>query len=120
MPPTTTNLLDLVIHALIRVGLAILLWIVGRLVISIVLKLARRAMEARKVDPTAMRYIISALNLVLNIILIFALLGVFGIQTAGFAAILAAAGVVIGVAISGLRAVRGRHFNVDAAAVQGR
>ena len=46
MPPATTNLLDLVIHALIQVGLAILLWIVGRLVISIVLKLTRRALAS--------------------------------------------------------------------------
>ncbi len=106
MPPATTNLLDLVIQALLRVGLAILLWLVGRLLISIALKLAKRAMVTRKVDATATRYIISALSLVLNIILIFALLGVFGIQTAGFAAILAAAGVAIGVAISGLLA----HF----------
>ena len=64
---------------------------------------------------------ISALNLVLNVILIFALLGVFGIQTTGFAAILAAAGVAIGVAISGLLAhFAAGLFDVDAAAVQGR
>ena len=106
MPPATTNLLDLVIQALLRVGLAILLWLVGRLVISIALRLTRRALEARKIDSTATRYIISALSLLLNIILIFALLGVFGIQTTGFAAILAGAGVAIGVAISGLLA----HF----------
>jgi small conductance mechanosensitive channel len=106
MPPASTNLLDLVIQALLRVGLAIVLWIVGRLVISVVLKLAKRALEARKIDATAVRYMISALNLLLNVILIFALLGVFGIQTTGFAAILAGAGVAIGVAVSGLLA----HF----------
>ena len=106
MPPASTNLLDLVIQGLLRVGLAILLWLVGRLVISIVLKLTRRALETRKIDSTATRYIVSALSLLLNIILIFALLGVFGIQTTGFAAILAGAGVAIGVAISGLLA----HF----------
>ena len=106
LAPASTNLLDLVIQALLRVGLAIVLWFVGRLVISIVLKLTRRALEARKIDSTATRYLISAFNLVLNIILIFALLGVFGIQTTGFAAILAGAGVAIGVAVSGLLA----HF----------
>ena len=38
--------------------------------ISIVLKLTRRALAARKIDATAVRYMISALNLVLNVILI--------------------------------------------------
>jgi small conductance mechanosensitive channel len=76
------------------------------LLISIVLKLTRRAMEARKMDSTATRYIITGFKLVLNMLLFLVVLGVFGIQTTIFAALLAAVGVAIGVAVSGLLA----HF----------
>ena len=87
-------------------SLEILVWLIGRLVISIVLKLARRALEARKVDSTTTRYIVTGLRLVLNILLVLMVLGVFGIETTIFAALLAAVGVAIGVAVSGLLA----HF----------
>ena len=84
---TPTTVLDFVIQAAIRVGLAILVWLIGRLVISIVLKMTRRALEARKVDPTATRYIVTGLSLLLNILLVLMVLGVFGIETTIFAAL---------------------------------
>ena len=101
--PAPTNLVDLVIQVLLHVGAAILLWLVGRLLISLVLRQAKRRMESRKVEPTATRYLLLTLSMALNLILILAL---FGVQTTGFAAILAAIGVALGVAISGLLA----HF----------
>ena len=103
---TPTTLLDLVIQVAIRVGLAILVWLIGRLVISIALKMTRRALESRKLDSTATRYIITGLSLLLNLLLVLVVLGVFGIETTIFAALLAAVGVAIGVAVSGLLA----HF----------
>jgi len=104
--PAPTNLVDLVIQVLLHVGAAILLWLVGRLLISLVLRQAKRRMETRNVEPTATRYLLLTLSMALNLILILALFGVFGVQTTGFAAILAAIGVALGVAISGLLA----HF----------
>ena len=102
--PAGTTLFDLVIQGLLHVGAAFLVWVVGRLLISLVLRQAKRRMESRKVEPTATRYLLMTLGLVLNLILILALLGVFGIETTAFAAILAAVGVALGVAISGLLA----------------
>jgi small conductance mechanosensitive channel len=75
-------------------------------VISIVLRLARRALESRKLDSTATRYIITGLSILLNLLLVLMVMGVFGIETTIFAALLAAVGVAIGVAVSGLLA----HF----------
>ena len=103
---TPTTLLDLVIQVAIRIGLAIVVWLIGRLVISIVLKFTRRGLESRKVDSTASRYIVTGISILLNLLLVLVLMGVFGIQTTIFAALLAAVGVAIGVAISGLLA----HF----------
>jgi small conductance mechanosensitive channel len=69
---------------------AIVLWIVGRWLIHLCLRLFSSGMTHRHFDPT--------------IILVIAILGVFGIQTTSFAALLAAGGVAIGLAWSGLLA----------------
>lgn len=86
----------------IRIVGAIVLWIVGRLVISAVLSVVRRGLNARKIDPTLTRYAESSLSVLLSILLLLAILSVFGIETASFAGVLAAAGIAIGMAWSGL------------------
>ena len=81
---------------------AIALWIVGRVIIALVRRGARHAAERRHMDPTLARYLDSSLNLALQILLIVAILGLFGVETASFAGVLAAVGVAIGMAWSGL------------------
>lgn len=95
-----------VITILTTVGLrmlgAIAIWIVGRWLISVALNVIGRALRKQKIDPTLIRYIHSALAAVLNIVLVVAILGFFGVETTSFAALVAAAGVAIGMAWSGL------------------
>jgi small conductance mechanosensitive channel len=86
----------------IRVLEAIALWIVGRWLISLALRLIGGAMTKQKIDPTVIRYIQNAVAALLNIILVIAILGFFGVQTTSLAALIAAAGVAIGMAWSGL------------------
>ena len=81
---------------------AILLWIVGRIIISGIRSGVRRASESRHVDATLVRYLDSTLAVALQILLGIAILGVFGVETTTFAGVLAAAGVAIGMAWSGL------------------
>lgn len=81
---------------------AILLWIVGRIIISGIRTGVRRASESRHVDATLVRYLDSTLGVILQILLMVAILGVFGVETTTFAGVLAAAGVAIGMAWSGL------------------
>jgi len=83
---------------------AILVFIIGRIVINWVCKLVSKALEAKKFDPTLSKYLQSTLRIVLLLVLVMAVLGMFGIQTTSFAAILASAGVAIGMAWSGLLA----------------
>ena len=80
---------------------AVALWMIGGVVINIIRRLAERGMTARKVDPTLIRYTEAALRVVLRIALIIAILSIFGIETTSFAALIAAAGVAIGMAWSG-------------------
>ena len=86
----------------IRVLEALALWIVGRWLISLCLRLISTAMTKQKIDPTVIRYIQNAVAALLNIILVIAILGFFGVQTTSLAALIAAAGVAIGMAWSGL------------------
>ena len=83
---------------------AIALWIVGRWIIGFVTRLIGRSMAKQKIDPTVIRYIQNAVAALLNIVLVIAILGFFGVQTTSLAALIAAAGVAIGVAWSGLLA----------------
>jgi small conductance mechanosensitive channel len=86
----------------IKVLEAIVLWIVGRWLIGLALRMIGGAMTKQKIDPTVIRYIQNAVAALLNIILVIALLGFFGVQTTSLAALIAAAGVAIGMAWSGL------------------
>ncbi|MCY1008025.1 hypothetical protein OV079_21190 [Nannocystis pusilla] len=81
---------------------AIVLWIVGGILISGAGRVVRSAMTARGIDPTFSHYVNSALSVLLKIILLVAILGLFGVESTSFAAVLAAAGVAIGMAWSGL------------------
>ena len=93
-----------VIPAAMKLGGAIVLWIIGGWGIRIAGRLAHRAMTIRKVDPTLIKYVESAMAVSLRIVLGIAVLGVFGIETTSFAALIAAAGLAIGAAWSGLLA----------------
>lgn len=81
---------------------AIVLWIIGGLIINVILKLLVGSMSSRKVDSTLIRYAESSIRVILRIVLVIAILSVFGVETTSFAALLAAAGVAIGAAWAGL------------------
>ena len=99
-----TQLSPLLVRYGLRVVGAIALFIVGRWVISLMMRLARRSMIARHLDPTLQRYLHSIGGVVLNILLIVAILAQFGVETTSFAALMAAAGLAIGTAWGGLLA----------------
>lgn len=81
---------------------AILLWFIGRMVIKFVDKVVVKSLEKNPMDATLKRWISSILTIGLNIFLVIAILNVFGIETTSFAALIAAAGLAIGAAWSGL------------------
>jgi len=81
---------------------ALALWLIGRWLIGLALGLIGRASVKQQFDVTLTRYLQTALKIVLNVALIVAILGFFGVETTTFAALLAAGGVAIGVAWGGL------------------
>lgn len=81
---------------------AIAAYIVGRLLIGFATGLLQRALERQKVEPTIIRYLGSFVTVALNIALVIAILGYFGVETTSFAALIAAIGIAIGSAWAGL------------------
>ncbi len=81
---------------------AIVLYVIGRWLIGIAVGLTTRVLTARNFDSTLQRYIANILAVVLNVVLVVAILGYFGVETTSFAALLAGVGLAVGAAWAGL------------------
>ncbi len=82
---------------------ALAAWIVGRWLVAMALRLMSVAFQrGGKIDQTLANYLTSIISVILNIVLILAILDIFGVKTTSFAALLAGAGLAIGTAWGGL------------------
>jgi small conductance mechanosensitive channel len=82
---------------------ALAAWVIGRWLIGLALRLMGAALRrGGKVDQTLTHYLTSILSVLLNVILVMAILDIFGVKTTSFAALLAGAGLAIGTAWGGL------------------
>lgn len=81
---------------------AIALWLAGRWLARLAVRMLTLTMTRGGVDSTLVSYVRSSLTATLNVILVVAILGFFGVETTTFAALFAAVGVAIGMAWSGL------------------
>jgi len=98
----TEQLSDLVIQYGQRIVLAILVYIVGRLLVGFVMRLIRRSFEMRKdLDPTVRSFLDSVLRTVLMIMLLLTVFQTLGIALTSFIAVLGAASLAVGLAFQG-------------------
>ena len=95
------KLIDLSITAGKHILLAVVILVVGRLIVNVLNRLVARMLERRKVDPTIQTFLKSLVNILLMVLLIVSVIGALGINTTSFAALLASAGVAVGMALSG-------------------
>lgn len=101
--------LDTVIGKLIDLGVdlggrilgALIIFIIGKFLISWANKLFAKLLIKRKVDVGVQTFLKSMVSLLLYVMLGLAVIGKLGIELTGFAALLASAGVAIGMALSG-------------------
>jgi len=80
---------------------AIALWLIGTWLIRKLLKQAKRIMVKRDYDISLNKFLSDLLSWVLKILLVITILGILGIETTSFAAIVASAGLAIGLALQG-------------------
>jgi len=80
---------------------AIVIWIIGSWIIKKIMKAVGNLMTKAGYDESLKRFLAGLLGAILKILLILAILGNLGVETTSFAAILAAAGLAIGMALQG-------------------
>ena len=85
----------------INLAIAIFVFYVGKIVIKKLYNLLHNIMVRRDVDLSLMTFILSMVKIVLYFILIVIVIGIMGIETSSFIALFGAAGVAIGMALSG-------------------
>jgi len=83
---------------------AVALWIAGGWVIKLLRAALSRFLHLRNFDVTLASYVEGSSAILLQVLLFIAVLGVLGIETTSFAALLAAAALAVGAAWSGLLA----------------
>jgi small conductance mechanosensitive channel len=85
----------------IKVLGTIVIWIVGNWIIKKMLKVLTKGMARSDYDTGLQKFLRNLVGWTLKVLLIIAILGNLGIETTSFAAILAAAGLAVGLALQG-------------------
>ena len=84
-----------------KVLTALAILIVGLFIISLIIKMGKKVMAKRGVDETLQKFLANLLGWTLKILLFVSVIAKLGVETTSFAAILAAAGLAIGLALQG-------------------
>lgn len=101
--------IDLIVRKLVEfcitagrhILIATIIFIVGKLLISLINRLVAKMLNRRHIDPSVQTFLRSLIKILLTLLLIVSVIGALGINTTSFAALLASAGVAIGMALSG-------------------
>ena len=84
-----------------RILAALIIFIIGKILVNWANKLFAKMLEKRKVEPSIQSFLKSIVNITLLVLLFLAVIGKLGIELTSFAALLASAGVAVGMALSG-------------------
>ena len=85
----------------VKILAALAVFIIGRWVTKFIVNLIRKLMDKRQVDPTVTKFVRNLIYFALLTFVVLAALGLLGIQTTSFIAVIGAAGLAIGLALQG-------------------
>jgi small conductance mechanosensitive channel len=97
----TEKWLELALEYGLKILGAIVIWIIGSWVIKMLLKGFTKVMNTGDYDESLKKFLRNLIKWVLKIVLIIVVLGTMGIETTSLAAVIAAAGLAIGLALQG-------------------
>ena len=80
---------------------AIIVWIVGGIVIKVLVNSFERILNKRDIDDSLKPFLKGIVKSLLRVMLVISVLGMLGIEMTSFVAILGAAGLAVGMALSG-------------------
>ncbi len=95
------KIIDMALSAGKHILIAGVLFVVGRFIVRMLNRVVSKMLQRRHVDAGVQTFLRSLVNIVLNILLVITVIGALGVNTTSFAALLASAGVAIGMALSG-------------------
>lgn len=95
------EIIDLVKDFGIDLLLALVTLIIGLWIIKLIMRGIMKGMEKRGVEETLRKFLGSILGIILKIMLIISVISMVGVEMTSFVAILAAAGLAVGMALSG-------------------
>ena len=84
-----------------KIIVALLVFIIGKLIIKALLKFFNKAKFMEKLDPTVKGFLMNFIRIVLYVILVISIISVLGVPMASLIAVLASCGVAIGLALQG-------------------
>ena len=96
-----TSIGDLFIDVAAKIILALLVWLIGKLIINKLLKLLENLKPLQKQDETLRKFLFNAVKVLLYVVLVVSIIGILGIPMASIIAVLASAGLAIGMALQG-------------------
>ncbi|AUC16385.1 mechanosensitive ion channel protein [Tenacibaculum sp. SZ-18] len=96
-----SQITDLLVTYAPKVIGALLLLIIGLWVVNVISKAISKIMKKRSIDTSLRGFLINLINWTLKIFLFVTVAGQLGVETTSFAAIIAAAGLAIGMALQG-------------------
>ena len=95
------KLLELSLSAGRHILIALIIYLVGTFLIKIINRLVAAMLNRRHVDVGVQSFLRSLVRILLTLLLIISVISALGINTTSFAALLASAGVAVGMALSG-------------------
>ena len=109
VPAITRTQIDLLLDRLLEFGIsagkhiliAAIVYAIGRAIIGIINRVVARLLNRQHIDPSVQPFLRSMIKILLTLLLIISVIGALGINTTSFAALLASAGVAVGMALSG-------------------
>ena len=95
------NLKELVVEYTPKILVALAILIIGLFAIGILVNTSKKIMKKRGVDLTLQKFLGDLISWSLKILLFITVIAKLGVETASFAAIIAAAGLAVGLALQG-------------------
>lgn len=95
------NLIDFATSTGIKLVISLIILLVGWKLIKLLIKVIKKSRSMKNIDSSARGYIISFISIGLKILLVITIAGYLGLEMTSILAVLASAGVAIGLALQG-------------------
>ncbi len=101
MQEFTTKAVEILTTAGSKIVLAVIVFIIGRIIIGRLLSMISKSKAMAKMDPSVKSFANNFIKILLYVILIISIISILGVPMASVIAVLASAGVAVGLALQG-------------------